>query len=311
MKYYPLSLRNWRLKQTVSNDENISLYLNIFKKVIKGIRKIHSHNMIHYDIKCDNVLLEFNENLSEIRDFNIVLADFGVSKLFLNESDEFDTKPRGTECIKSPEMVTLTVNTRKDTYTYDRRKKVGTSRQSDVWSLGCLLFELITGDYLFDASDYATFYLLLSNNNEILPSEDRISLIHNIYIKDFIRHILIRNPSCRPSLESMYQRFKHVHALLVNKAYAPSVSIMSPVTSSSRRSKSLFNLLDEALQKSSEDQVLIENSYENTRIVQVSDYLVLCPLSEILNHPYEIKRNIMATHLIIHGDIGKENIVQL
>ena len=32
---------------------------------------------------------------------------------------------------------------------YDRRKKVGTTRSSDIWSLGCLLYEIMTNDFLF------------------------------------------------------------------------------------------------------------------------------------------------------------------
>lgn len=46
-------------------------------------------------------------------------------------------------------MLTLTINSKKEQDNYDRRKKVGTTRSSDVWSLGCLLFEILTGELLF------------------------------------------------------------------------------------------------------------------------------------------------------------------
>ena len=42
--------------------------------------------------------------------------------MWSNESDEFCTRNRGTDYIKSPEMLMLTINTRKDTENYDRRK---------------------------------------------------------------------------------------------------------------------------------------------------------------------------------------------
>lgn len=49
-------------------------------------------------------------------------------------------KSRGTECIKSPEMLTLALHLKKEADHYDRRKKIGTTRASDIWSLGCLLY---------------------------------------------------------------------------------------------------------------------------------------------------------------------------
>lgn len=69
--------------------------------------------------------------------------------MFLNEKDELCARNRGTDYIKSPEMLELAVNTRKDTDKYDRRKQVGTNRLSDIWSLGCLFYELLVGEYLF------------------------------------------------------------------------------------------------------------------------------------------------------------------
>jgi serine/threonine protein kinase len=65
--------------------------------------------------------------------------------MFVNEEDEIDMRNRGTEYIKSPEMLMLTIAAKKENDKYDRRRKVGTTRLSDIWSLGCLLFELLTG----------------------------------------------------------------------------------------------------------------------------------------------------------------------
>lgn len=55
-------------------------------------------------------------------DFEITIGDFGECKIFSSEKDEFCTRNRGTDSIKSPEMLQLTINTRKDHDKYDRRK---------------------------------------------------------------------------------------------------------------------------------------------------------------------------------------------
>ena len=63
---------------------------------------------------------------------------------------------------KTMRKLELEFNKRTDTDKYDRRKRVGTSRLSDVWSLGCLFYELLTGEMLFDADEYAWFFVRLT-----------------------------------------------------------------------------------------------------------------------------------------------------
>lgn len=102
------------------------------------MRTIHSHNVTHYDIKCDNVLINFvgeedygvddedscqttgrqkkDRDLTNLTDddFEITIGDFGECKIFANDKDEFCTRTRGTDSIKSPEMLQLITQTRKD-----------------------------------------------------------------------------------------------------------------------------------------------------------------------------------------------------
>lgn len=67
MKKYDCSLRQWRLSLGDSIDtfkQNLKLYASIYLKVLKCIKTIHSSNITHYDIKCDNVLLSFKDNVN-------------------------------------------------------------------------------------------------------------------------------------------------------------------------------------------------------------------------------------------------------
>lgn len=89
------------------------------------MRNIHSQNVTHYDIKADNILIslpmqekeqafatnpdagetEPNFNFVSEDDLEIAIGDFGECKIFSNDKDEFCTRTRGTDCIKSPEML--------------------------------------------------------------------------------------------------------------------------------------------------------------------------------------------------------------
>ncbi len=39
--------------------DNLSLYLSIYREILRCLKEIHSKNVTHYDIKCDNVLIDF------------------------------------------------------------------------------------------------------------------------------------------------------------------------------------------------------------------------------------------------------------
>ena len=86
MKKYPASLKDWRLKQEGNWADNLPTYMTIFRDILKAISLLHSHNVTHYDLKCDNVLLDYKTNSysnskwlsdSEIR---ITIGDFGECK---------------------------------------------------------------------------------------------------------------------------------------------------------------------------------------------------------------------------------------
>ena len=149
-------------------------------------------------------------------DFTITIGDFGTCHMYYSDKDEFLVSDRGTPNIKSPEMIELELNKRTDHDKHDRRKRVGTSRLSDVWSLGCLFYELLTGEMLFDADEYAWFFVRLTKTQLDLFEDGKLDKINNnVYLIDFLKYILVRDPRLRPTIDNVLKRFEHVYALLV------------------------------------------------------------------------------------------------
>jgi len=96
--------------------------------------------------------------------FRVVLADFGEARSYNNNWEAKTVRNRGTEYNKSPEMLLIAKAQQNDRPEYDRRKRLGAGPPSDVWALGCLLFELVTGQCLQFDAEWSRFFLRVTTN---------------------------------------------------------------------------------------------------------------------------------------------------
>ena len=150
-------------------------------------------------------------------------------------------------------MLQLAIATRKDTDKYDRRKRVGTNSLSDVWGLGCLFFELLTGEVLFQTEEYFEFHVRLTQATHQLFLPEKLEKIsNNVYLIDFLKYVLVRDMRLRPTIDNVLKRFEHVHALLVatssaNGRFNPRLGLELELASHRGGNKlSLATLLDKA-----------------------------------------------------------------
>ncbi|CAI2163432.1 3495_t:CDS:2 [Funneliformis geosporum] len=135
-------------------------------EIVLGIEELHRLGIVYRDLKPENILIG--------RDGHIVLTDFGLSKQF--EPNWQKTKTFcGTAEYLAPEII------RAEEYSYP----------VDWWSLGTLLYEMMTGITPFWAEDQNRMYQRVLEDELIFPDDMTFESI------DILRGLLQRNPMNR------------------------------------------------------------------------------------------------------------------
>lgn len=149
-----------------------------------AVKQVHEQNVVHFDLKCSNILIDPYPDtpddqvlspLTEDPPFNVVIADFGEARSYTNSWEAQTVRNRGTEFNKSPEMLKISDALKRDLPEFDRRKRQGAGPPSDVWGLGCLMFELVTGQMLQYDDDWARFFVRVTRSALPVLSEEKLT----------------------------------------------------------------------------------------------------------------------------------------
>lgn len=141
-------------------------------KMLKAVSYCHNRRIAHCDMKPKNLLL-----MSEDNDSFIKLADFGFAAR-VHEPKSL-TKQCGTPFFVSPEILT-----RKP---YDQ--------QSDMWSVGCIIFLLLSGNLPFMGRSQKELFRKIVAGKFEFKEEDWASVSEDG--KDLVRKCLVSNPDAR------------------------------------------------------------------------------------------------------------------
>ncbi len=123
--------------------------LGIFLQICDGLAEAHARGVIHRDIKPSNIMFLYGGNL----DHFVKIVDFGIAKVFPQAGDASMKQTTTGELFGSPHYMSP-----------EQCKGQPVDQRSDIYALGCLMYEVVTGKLMFTAPDYASVMFMQVHN---------------------------------------------------------------------------------------------------------------------------------------------------
>ncbi|NXE90666.1 NEK1 kinase, partial [Menura novaehollandiae] len=150
--------------------------LDWFVQICLALKHIHDRKILHRDIKSQNIFLT--------KDGTIQLGDFGIARV-LNSTAELARTCIGTPYYLSPEIC----------------QNKPYNNKSDIWALGCVLYEMCTLKHAFEAGNMKNLVLKI-----ISGPFPPVSMHYSYDLRNLLSQLFKRNPRNRPSINSILEK---------------------------------------------------------------------------------------------------------
>ncbi|XP_045381304.1 serine/threonine-protein kinase Nek8 isoform X3 [Lemur catta] len=174
--------------------------LHFFVQILLALHHVHTHLILHRDLKTQNILLDKHRMVVKI-------GDFGISKILSSKSKAYTVV--GTPCYISPELC--------EGKPYNQK--------SDIWALGCVLYELASLKRAFEAANLPALVLKIMSGT-FAPISDRYSP----ELRQLVLSLLSLEPAQRPPLSHIMAQPLCIRALLNLHTDVGSVRMRRPVS---------------------------------------------------------------------------------
>lgn len=145
-----------------------------------GVQVLHSNNLIHMDLKPENLLLSSDDNTAILK-----ISDFGLARKI--EPGQYLDTVCGSPLYMAPEVLQF--------QKYDRK--------ADLWSMGAILFELVTGEPPFHGSNHVQILQDIKRCSSLQFPEPIAAELHPDCL-DLCQQLLCSNPVNRLIFDNFF-----------------------------------------------------------------------------------------------------------
>lgn len=172
--------------------EEIVQYLG--NQICSAIQYLHNHNILHRDIKLDNILLSFDndKDKNELNLFKakIKIIDFGFARYLLK--NEMAQSVLGSPLFMEPNLI-------KKINKIDNNKPFTYDEKVDIWSLGAVFLKLLIGVTPFEAESKEELYNKVYKGIYKIPNSLHLSKQAISFINSMLQH----NPTARLEINEL------------------------------------------------------------------------------------------------------------
>ena len=165
------------IRKSLNNNQHFDedKILNWFVQICLALKHLHDRKILHRDLKNQNIFL--------LKDNTAKLGDFGIAKM-LSSTSQMSNTAIGTPYYLSPEIC----------------QGKAYNMKSDVWSLGCILYELCTLHHPFDSNCLNGLIIQIQR-----AKPPPIPYYYSSNLRNLVDKLLQKSPAKRPSVNQILE----------------------------------------------------------------------------------------------------------
>ena len=191
---------------------------HLMRQIVDAIKFIHQRNIIHRDLKLDNIMVNFDNendknNLNMMR-AKVKIIDFGFATKLTPAKNNLAQTALGSPINMDPLILNVMAKKGKDL------KQLGYDDKADIWSLGTICYELLIGKTVFNAETMNDLVQKVESGNYHVPtslSREVVSFLNAMLQYDGSKRLNADELSKQPFLVKDVRNFSKINTRQVRK----------------------------------------------------------------------------------------------